>query len=271
MQLGKVQVTMRRSQLSSVAQLSDLIEHGEMSYAAQQIKPVTPRSGSERWFEWLVRPPLEDHSLSTADFINAVESLDLSLDLDTRIVKDALGWLDMQPINTRLCINVSTATLVNRHFSEFVVSTLQQSHLLPSQVCFDITLHESAGHFAGVSRFIRVVRQAGCVVALDMGMPGNALLGMLAPLGLVDYLKVDRAIVQAAPGSPVHREMLESLVDYGKRLNLPLVATGVDSERHLELLTELEVEYYQGFLDGEPVIVAGQGFRDQFDPVERSA
>ncbi len=263
---------MRRTQLSSIAQLSNLIEHGEISYAAQHIKPVSARKGAERWFEWLVRPPLEDHNLSTSDFIHAVESLDLSLDLDTRIVRDALSWLDRQPINTRLCINVSTATLVNRHFSEFVIASIQQSHLLPSQVCFDITLHDSGGHFAGVSRFIRTVRALGCVVALDMGTPGNALLGMLAPLGLVDYLKIDRQCVQSALNSPVHHEMLESLVDYGKRLNVPVVAKGVDSDSHLDLMRELEVDYYQGFLDGEPVIVAGKGFvDDSLEHLGRSA
>ncbi len=243
-----------------------------MSYAAQQIKPVTPKPGSERWFEWLVRPPLEDQKLSTTDFIHAVESLGLALDLDTRIVRDAMSWLDIQPINTRLCINVSTASLVNRHFSEFVAMTLQQSHLLPSQVCFDITLHDSAGHFAGASRFIRLVRDLGCVVALDMGSPGNPLLGMLAPMGMVDFLKIDQNCVQTAPKSHVHMELLESLVDYGKRLNLPLVAKGVDSERQLDLLRSLSVDYYQGFIDGEPVVVAGKGFvDDSLAGIERSA
>ncbi|MEM9530939.1 MAG: EAL domain-containing protein [Pseudomonadota bacterium] len=246
---------MQRSQLNSVAELSQLIEEGELSYAAQAIRPVGRARGSHRWFEWLVRPPISDPNLTVRDFILAVESLDLSLDLDTRIVRDALAWLDQQPINTRLCINVSTATLVNRHFSEFVTTALDNSHLLASQVCFDIALSDAEGHFAGVSRFIRVVQARGCEVAVDLAAKGNALLGMLAPLGLVNYLKIDHTCVQAAPTSPAHRELMESLCEYSARLDLPVIAKGVDSDVHRDLLAELGVDYYQGFVDGEPVLV----------------
>lgn len=246
---------MRRKLLQSVAELSQFIESGDLQYAAQHISETWPANGPGRWFEWLLRPQMDDPDLSTREFIDAVESLELSLDLDLRIVQDAIAWLDLQPINTRLFINVSTATLSNQHFTEFVVNTIEQGHLVPGQVCFDMTLNNGAEHFTGVSRFIRTVRELGCKIALDMDDRGNALLGLLAPLGLIDFLKVQPAWVRAAPESPAHRQSLQSLCDYGRRLGVPLVAKGVDSEAQLDLIRELGVDYYQGFIDGEPQLV----------------
>ena len=75
---------MNKSVLGSISELSQFIESGEFRYAAQHIKQVDGKSSGARWFEWLVRPSLEDPTVTTSDFIRAVESTDLALDLDMR-------------------------------------------------------------------------------------------------------------------------------------------------------------------------------------------
>jgi EAL domain-containing protein (putative c-di-GMP-specific phosphodiesterase class I) len=248
---------MKESSLRSVAELSKFIELGEFRYAAQIIRPATSEDSPLHWYEWLIRPRLADPSVTTTDFIHAVVSLDLSLDLDMRAVRDALIWLDQQPVTTHLTVNVSAASFANRHFAKFVQARIKQSHIQPEQLCFDLTVHDAVGDLSSATQFIKTMRRLGCQIALDDGVPGNPVLGLFAPLGFIDYLKIDRRWVGPAPESQSHRETLESVIDYGKRLGLSLIAEGVDNEHHLKLIRDLEVDFYQGFIHGEPQIIAG--------------
>ena len=261
---------MKKSVLGSVCELSQFIESGEFRYAAQHIKQTDGKSSGARWFEWLVRPRLEDPSVTTGDFIAAVESTDLTLDLDMRVIKDALFWLDRQPSNTRLTINVSAGSFANRLFPNHVASLINESTVLPRQLCFDITVHHAIGNLSGATRFVKAVRQLGCLVALDDGVPGNPVLGLFGPMGLVDYLKIDRQWVVGAADSESHRQTLESVVDFGQRMNLLIIAEGVDNHSQLEIIREMGVEYYQGYIDGEPQIIVGAEIGADIDEIEEA-
>lgn len=244
-----------RSQLRSVARLSEFIEAGRFRYAAQPIHD-SRGGGAPRWYEWLVRPDFGDPDLTTEEFVQAVESVELALDMDTRISADALQWLGRQSSNTQLTINVCGASMSNHLFSSHIVHLIESSHVVPDQVCFDLAVHAALGDLSGATRFVKTMRRLGARVALDNGIPGNPVLGLFGPLGFINYLKIDRKWVSAAPTSPSHRETLESIVDYAKRLDLAIIAEGVDSAQQLELINELGIEYYQGYIDGEPMVVA---------------
>ena len=244
-----------RSSLGSVARITDFIESGRFRYAAQHIHGTDGSDGSD-WFEWLVRPDFGDPELTTADFIQAVESLDLGLNLDTRTSADAMQWLARQSPGTRMTVNVSGAAISNHLFSNHMVNLIENSSIQPEQLCFDLAVHAALSDLSGATRFVKTMRRLGCQVALDNGIPGNPVLGLFGPLGFVNYLKVDRKWVSSAPESPSHRETLESIIDYAKRLNLEVIAEGVDNSAQLELVRSLEVDYYQGYIDGEPGVVA---------------
>jgi EAL domain-containing protein (putative c-di-GMP-specific phosphodiesterase class I) len=246
---------MSKSALGSVTELSQFIETGEFRYAAQYIKAVDGKSNGVRWFEWLLRPRFQDPTTTTSAFIQAVESVDLALDMDMRVIADALHWLDRQTSNTRLTINVSSGSFANRLFASHVTSLIEESTIIPEQLCFDITVHDAVGNLSGATRFVRAVRRLGCKVALDDGVPGNPVLGLFGPMALVDFLKIDRRWVTAAPESESHRQTLESVVDFGQRMNLKIIAEGVDNQTQLKLIRDLDVEYYQGYIDGEPQLV----------------
>jgi two-component system CheB/CheR fusion protein len=249
---------MRRSVLRSVAELSEFIETGEFRYAAQHIRPVDrDHDVSHIWAEWLVRPQLQDPAVTTTDFIDAIESRDLSLDLDMRIVRDALVWLDRQPVSTHLSVNVSAASFANRHFAAHVASRVESSNIMPEQICFDLTVRDALGDLSSATRFIKSMRRLGCRIAMDNGVPGNPVLGLFGPLGFIDFLKIDRRWVSPALESDSHRQTLASVVEYAKRMNLKVITEGVDNANHLALIRDMQVDYYQGYIDGEPQIIAG--------------
>jgi len=244
----------KNSGTQSIAGLSKFIESGTFHYAAQLIRSTDASAHRGRWFEWLVRPELEAN-IDTGEFIQAVESLELGLDLDQRSSRDALKWLGRQPIDTRLCINISACSFSNRLFPHHLESLIEQNSILPEQICFDLAVNSAVSDLSGATRFVKYMRKIGCKLALDNGLPGHPVLGLFASLGLIDYMKIDRNWIAAAPTSPSHRQTLESIVEYSKRLGLQMVAEGVDSNDQLELVRQLGVQYYQGFIDGKPQLI----------------
>jgi EAL domain-containing protein (putative c-di-GMP-specific phosphodiesterase class I) len=266
---------MGTSALGSISELSQFIETGEFRYAAQHVNQVDGKSGGSRWFQWLIRPRLDNPSATTEDFIQAVESTDLAMDLDMRVIEDALRWLDRQPSNTRLTINVSSGSFANRLFPSHVSLLINDSTVLPGQLCFGITLHNAIGNLSGATRFIKTVRRLGCQVAVGAGVPGNPVLGLFAPMGLIEYLKIDFKWVVIDEDNKLHRQTLESAVEFGQRMNLNIIADGVDNNTQMEFIRGMGVEYYQGYIDGEPQIVVGAGLTDEDDDsiaeIDRSA
>lgn len=244
-----------RSNLSSVTKITRFIESGRFRYAAQPIHSIRGDS-RVNWYEWLVRPDFGSPELTTLEFIQAVESLELGLELDTRTSADAMQWLEQQQPGTRLTINVSGAAVSNHMFSSHMVALIENSRVDAEQICFDLAVHAALSDLSGATRFVKTMRRLGCQIALDNGIPGNPVLGLFGPLGFINYLKVDRKWVTSAPASPSHRETLESIVDYAKRLELGVVVEGVDGQEQLDLVRALEVDYYQGYLKGEPLVVA---------------
>ena len=71
-----------------------------------------------------------------------------------------------------------------------------------------------------------------------------------AASSLVDIIKLHPAQVVASTGST---EALTQLATSIQEVGMPVVAAGVETHEHLELVRELGFEWAQGFLLGEPV------------------
>lgn len=248
--------------LSSSETVSESIEMGEFHYAAQHIRSLDSAQGSPRWFEWLVRPRFLERRVDAGEFIEAAHQLGLMTELDKRIVIDALSWLRLQPINTRLSINVSAASISNVAFTSYVVNAIRRFRIVPEQVCFEITEHQAITDLGTATRFSKTVRNMGAQIALDDVGAGTMHLGLFAPLHLVDFIKIDRNWIIPALDSPAHRRTAEGLIDFGKRMGVGIIAEGVETHAHLELVRKLNVDFYQGFIDGQPCIVVG-GYKEK--------
>jgi EAL domain-containing protein (putative c-di-GMP-specific phosphodiesterase class I) len=230
--------------------MSKLTFRGELGFATQRINAVHGCADGD-WMEWLVRP----QGLDTEQFIAAVESLEETLVLDRLVTVKALSWLEHQPSNTRLSVNVFASTISQPEFLEFVLQQLDQYAISSDQLCFEITEHHAITHLGTAQVFCQRVRATGVLIALDDVGNGTFHSGLLGPLKMVDCLKVDRNWVAAAPASSVHRDKVQELIALARENDLIVVVEGIETEQHLEMARELGAEFYQGYLDGMPAAV----------------
>ncbi|MGL1604134.1 EAL domain-containing protein, partial [Vibrio parahaemolyticus] len=86
------------------------------------------------------------------------------------------------------------------------------------------------------------LRQLGFTIALDDFGTGYSSLSLLRLLPL-ERLKVDRSFVIDMLSDPVARNVTSAVIGLAKTLNLEVVAEGVETHDHLELLRSLGCDY----------------------------
>ena len=226
---------------------NDLQSFSSLHFAVHDINSATPgRIGD--WVEWLVRPT----DMSPGEYVEAVLARGLTVEFDQAVLRAATNWLQYQPATTRLSVNVFARTISNASFTGFVDRLILDSDINPSQLCFEITEHHAIENLMVATGFAKHVRSIGASVALDDIGTGNMHVGLLAPLQLVDFVKIDRSWVTPALHSVAHKETLEALVIFANRMNIQVVLEGIETVDHMQLVVDYQADYYQGFVDGEP-------------------
>jgi EAL domain-containing protein (putative c-di-GMP-specific phosphodiesterase class I) len=98
---------------------------------------------------------------------------------------------------------------------------------------------------------IKELKSFGVRIAVDDFTPGTSPLSTLQEIP-IDIVKLDRKFINGISVSPENVELVQSLVQLGKSLNILIVASGIeeiDQRRHLQFK---EVNFGQGFLFSEP-------------------
>jgi EAL domain-containing protein (putative c-di-GMP-specific phosphodiesterase class I) len=68
----------------------------------------------------------------------------------------------------------------------------------------------------------------------------------------VDILKIDGSFIRDMQSDPVSLSMVRALTQIGHQLGLEVIAEWVSTERELELVREVGVDYVQGYAVHRP-------------------
>ena len=128
------------------------------------------------------------------------------------------------------------------------------------RLIFEFTENEAldSAHVAGI---VAAYRELGFMTAIDDFGAGHAGMGLLADLS-TECVKLDMALIRDCDADRRRRIILEALVRLMQRLNMILIAEGVETDAELATLQLLGVRYVQGFLFGQPALRALAPFPD---------
>lgn len=94
---------------------------------------------------------------------------------------------------------------------------------------------------------MQALRDMGATIALDDFGTGYSSLSYLHKFKF-DYLKIDASFVRRIGTDNVSAGLIDSIIDLGKRLNVRLIAEGVETEQQFAYLASRGVHYVQGWL-----------------------
>jgi sensor c-di-GMP phosphodiesterase-like protein len=69
----------------------------------------------------------------------------------------------------------------------------------------------------------------------------------------VDYLKIDQSFVAMIGADALSGHILDSIIELSGKLDLGIVAEGVETPQQCEYLAERGVDFLQGYLFGKPL------------------
>jgi EAL domain-containing protein (putative c-di-GMP-specific phosphodiesterase class I) len=121
-------------------------------------------------------------------------------------------------------------------------------------VCFEITETVAVRNLSQVQRFMDRLRAAGCAISMDDFGAGMSSFTYLKNLP-IDIIKIDGSFIRDMLTDPVSHAMVRAVADIGRRLGLSVVAEWVTDAATVQMLTDLQVDYAQGFALHEPELV----------------
>lgn len=246
----------RRSQLLVAAGITDAIERDRFVLHAQPIHPINQNQQSTVHYEILVRMLDDDDQLIyPGAFIPAAERFDLMVRIDRWVISRSLKQMKQVFNDCCACgitINLSGQSLSDQTLADYVQEQLELNAIAPSRVCFEITETAAISNFKSAQTFIETLKYIGCSFALDDFGSGLSSFGYLK-LFKVDYLKIDGCFVRDIVNDPTDKVMVTSINQVGKLLGMKTIAEFVENKEILEILTEIGVDYAQGYGMGKPV------------------
>ena len=251
--------------------LHEAVDRNELSLAYQPITEVC--RGRVTAAEALLRWRQRDRSyISPAEFVPIAEECGLMNRIGEFVLEQACEQLkkwQASGINLpHMCVNVARAQFVSGDFVATVKRVLARYDVDPGAL--ELELSERgvlSGNFDVIEQ-LNELKALGVRLSIDDFGTGDSAIAYLRDLP-VDVLKIDRSYVSGLPDNEKDAALVSAMVALGQRLNLKVVAEGVETREQLMALRELECDAFQGFLVSQPV--PAEDFADLFgisDPAD---
>jgi len=150
-----------------------------------------------------------------------------------------------------LAINLSGASLGDNDLLHHIMHQIENNRLPPNKIKFEITETAAISNLHDASLFINTLREFGCQFALDdfgSGLSSFAYLKNLA----VSTLKIDGLFVKDILNNRIDGAMVKSINEIGHVMGMKTIAEFVESDAIKERLTNIGVDYAQGYGIGKP-------------------
>ncbi|OGT20920.1 MAG: hypothetical protein A2V90_07655 [Gammaproteobacteria bacterium RBG_16_57_12] len=253
---SNIELTRRHREMHWVSRITDALKDNRFTLYAQIILPL--KDSEIPHCEILVRMLDEQGKLvPPLNFIPAAERFSLMPDIDRWVIDNTLQHIEeycrLHDGEPRLyCnINISGTSLAQAGFREYVKSFLTAHSAAAHMLCFEVTETAAISNIGLVGEFITSMKSLGCKFALDDFGSGLSSFTYLKNLP-VDFLKIDGNLIQAIVDDPATCGMVQAIQRVGTIMGIKTVAEYVSSQAILAKVRELNIDYAQGYVMGEP-------------------
>ncbi len=186
-------------------------------------------------------------------FMPIAEELNVVATVDRLVLEQSLAalarWDAMGLAVPRVSVNVS----LRRLNDEDLIDGLKQLDIEPGRLSFELveSIYLDEGD-AVVGWNIDRIKELGIDVEIDDFGTGYTSIVSLQKLRPT-RLKIDRQLVSPILVDPGQRQLLASIVDIGKSMNIEVVAEGVETMEHAAILRDLGCDILQGYAFSRPL------------------
>jgi len=221
---------------------------------------VNMHTGELLGFEALIRWQHPERGLlPPAAFIPVIESHALSVLVGDWVIETALGQLAQwraQGLHTSVSVNISSEQLQDPGFADRLQRQLAACpEVAPTQLELEILETGALEDMAHVSSLIERCHSFEVEFALDDFGTGYSSLTYLKRLG-AQTIKIDQSFVRGMLDDPEHVAIIDSVLGLARTFGRRVVAEGIETEAHGEMLLQLGCQIGQGYGIARPMPAA---------------
>ncbi|MGN6668212.1 MAG: bifunctional diguanylate cyclase/phosphodiesterase, partial [Trinickia sp.] len=247
---AKVHERLRRRE-----QLREALERDQFRLVYQP--QVDARTGAIFGVEALLRwlHPTEG-TISPADFIPIAEETGLIVPIGDWVLETACAqnrrWQDdgLPPIT--VSVNVSAHQFLQKGWANVVAKALERTGLESQYLELELTESLIMRDLEASIATMRRLEQMGVRLSIDDFGTGYSSLSALKhfPVG---RLKIDKSFVRELPHGEDDKAIAIAVISLGQRLNLNVIAEGVETQAQVDFLSENHCHEVQGYHFSRPV------------------
>jgi EAL domain-containing protein (putative c-di-GMP-specific phosphodiesterase class I) len=235
--------------------LHEALDRDELRLFYQPITRVDKAKviSAEALLRW--RQP-DGNYLPPGEFVPVAEECGLMNRIGEFVLEEACRQLSVwrqAGINLpHICINVAKVQLMSGEFVPAVRRVLKKYDVSAGSIEFELSERGVLSGDQDVLEQLQELKNLGNRLSIDDFGTGDSAIAYLRELP-IDVLKIDRSYVAGMTGNEKDAALVSAMVAIGQRLNLTVVAEGVETQAQLEALRGLKCDAFQGFLVSQPV------------------
>ena len=151
-----------------------------------------------------------------------------------------------------LAVNISPRQFQQKNFPITIEQAIRESGLRPEQLELEITEQLLMMDSEESLEIMRRVRTLGVRFAIDDFGTGFSNMGYITRFA-VDRIKIDRSFICKCDTDSNSRAVTSAIIALAHSLEIEVIAEGVETTKHVEMLTAMQCDQAQGYLYSRPL------------------
>lgn len=195
--------------------------------------------------------------ISPGTFIPIFETNGMLEKLDTFILEQTLKtlqkWRHLYDKDICISINVSRSYIFNEGYIDGLLDILSKYDILPQQIEIEITETTALNHKEELISILEKLKKHHLRIALDDFGSGYSSLNMLKDLP-IDVVKIDQEFFRTNTETYTRsRIIIEEVIELCHKLDITVVAEGVETQEQNDFLKTHDCDYIQGYYYFKPM------------------
>ena len=205
-------------------------------------------------FETLCRwKSVEFGMVSPLQFIPMAEKSGFIKELSRFVIEKTFAFAkSMEGRGLTVSFNASPMELIQANFADYIISRFDYYGLEPKSVAVEITESSLIESFEKVVKKLQILGRHGIKIYLDDFGTGFSSLTYLKNLP-IDLVKIDKSFIDEIVTNDVEKDIVRMIIRLVRRLNLGVIAEGVETEDQLRCVSEAGCSTVQGYYISRPV------------------
>lgn len=185
--------------------------------------------------------------LSPGEFVPLAEQTGLIVSIGNWVLETACVAACRLPGHVELSVNISPRQFQQVDMPAVVARVLARTGLPPNRLCLEVTESLLINDTERMLASLADLRKQGVRVSLDDFGTGYSGLSYLRRF-FFDKIKIDRSFIRDLETVADVQALTSTIIALGHRLDLQVVAEGVETERQRQMLASYGCDFAQGYL-----------------------